>query len=43
MTSVRVFWIVVYSLASAVEFLAQWLKEHAGNHIKGIKPEPPKS
>lgn len=36
----RVFWICVYATASAVEFLALWVKEHAGNHIKGVKPPP---
>lgn len=38
----HVFWVVVYSVASAVEFLAQWCKEHASNHIKGVKPPEPK-
>lgn len=40
----RWIWLSIYAVASALEFLAQWVKEHASEHIKGKKPpeEPPK-
>lgn len=37
----RLFWVLVYALASVLDLAATWAKEHAAKRIKGEDPTAP--